>query len=147
MKPFLDFANGLPSDVAVAEGELDHFSVHGRAKLLIDMIHEVASDLVSPDGEHYVETLAWVKDPANLSVWLEIVDVSDSVIPYLQEAFLERAAQVKEGCETLARSNSKGQGSLDKIREMFEMTPALGGSSIAFDEYATGEWARPSCSI
>ena len=135
-----DFANGLPSDVAVAEGELDHFSTHGRAKLLIDMIHDVASDLVSPDGAHYDETLAWVKDAANLSLWLEIVNVSESVIPHLQEAFLERAAEVKLGCENLTRSNSRTEGSLDRVLEMFEMTPAGSESSLCYDDDSELAW-------
>ncbi len=136
-----DFANSLPAEVAVAEGELDHFSLHGRAKLLIEMIHDVASDLVSPDGAHYDETLAWVKDPANLSVWLEIVNVSDSVIPHLQEAFLERAALVKEGCENLTRSSSRTEGSLDRILEMFDMAPVGGGSSLSSEGESNGFWA------
>lgn len=132
-----DFDNDVPVDKIVSEG-IDAFSERGRGLMFIEMISDVAGDLASPGCEHYDETLAWVKDPVNLAAWLEIVEASPFVVPSLQNAFLERPAQLKLACEYLHRSTSRTGGGLERFMRAMGMPSHRGGSSLgdpeAFEE-------------
>lgn len=134
-----DFDNDVPADKVVSEG-IDAFSERGRGLMFIEMISDVAGDLASPGCEHYDETLAWVKDPINLAAWLQIVEASPSVVPSLQNAFLERPAELKLACEYLHQSASRTGDGLERFMRAMGMPSHSGGSSLgdaeAFEELA-----------
>lgn len=134
-----DFDKDVPADKFVGEG-IDAFSERGRGLMFIEMISDVAGDLASPGCEHYDETLAWVKDPLNLAAWLQIVEASPSVVPSLQNAFLERPAELKLACEYLHRSASRTGDGLERFMRAMGMPSHSNGSSLgdseAFDEMA-----------
>lgn len=133
-----DFPSDVPSALVVEEG-IDAFTVRGRCMLFIEMISDVASDLVSPESEHYDETLAWVKDPANLEAWIEVVDASTSVVPILQNAFLERPKELKQACERVTRSIKRNGGDLLHFMEAMGMSSALSESSLtAWESFDDG---------
>lgn len=130
-----DFAKDVPAELVVT-GNRDGFSERGRGLLFIEMIGGAAADLVSPDGKHYDEALAWVKDPRNLEAWLQIVDASPSVIPSLQTAFLERPGELKEACEELSRSARIGDRGLERFMRAMGMDSTQEASSLGdVDDY------------
>jgi hypothetical protein len=137
-----DFHNDVPSELIVHDG-IDAFTVQGRCMLFIEMIADVASDLAAPGSQYHDETLAWVQDPANLEAWLQIVNVSPEVIPVLQNAFLERAVEVKHACEILSRTVSRNGGDLSRFMEAMGMESASSDSSLMdwnrFDEESSAE--------
>lgn len=108
--------------------------------MFIEMIADVAGDLVKPESEHYDETLAWVKNPLNLTAWVQIVEASPAIVPTLQAAFLERPAQLKVACEYLSRSASRTGGGLERFMRSVGMHSYSGSSSLgdsdAMDEMA-----------
>lgn len=134
-----DFDNDVPADKMVSEG-IDAFSERGRGLMFIEMISDVAGDLASPGCQQYDETLAWVKDPANLTAWMQIVEASPCVVPSLQNAFLERPAELKLACEYLHRSVSRTGSGLERFMRAMGMPSHSGGSSLgnsdAFEESA-----------
>lgn len=134
-----DFAKDVPAELVVA-GNRDGFSERGRGLLFIEMIGGAAADLVSPDGEYYDETLAWVNDPRNLEAWLQIVDASPTVIPSLQTAFLQRPKELKVACEYLSRSAARTGGGLERFMRAMGMDSVQGVSSLGdmdnYDEVA-----------
>ncbi len=134
-----DFEKDVPSDLIVHEG-IDAFTVHGRCMLFIEMIADVASDLAQPGSEHHDETLAWVKNPANLEAWIQIVNVSPGVIPHLQLAFLERPVEIKKACEILSRTVSRNGTDLSKFMEAMGMESASSDSSLVdWDQFEERE--------
>lgn len=134
-----DFDKDVPADKVVTEG-IDAFSERGRGLMFIEMIADVAGDLVASDSEHYDETLAWVKNPLNLKAWVQIVEASPSVVPSLQKAFLERPAALKLACETVYRASSRTGDGLERFMRAMGMQSHSGSSSLgdsdAMDEMA-----------
>jgi len=142
-----DFDKDVPSELIVHDG-IDAFTVQGRCLLFIEMLADVASDLAAPGSEHHDETLSWVKDSANLEAWLQIVNVAPEVIPALQNAFLERADEVKIACETLRRTVSRDGADLSKFMAAMGMESASSHSSLTtwnhFDDEDPAEQAQVS---
>ena len=139
-KIVIDFPKDVPAELVV-KGDNDAFSERGRALLFIEMIGDVASDLVVPNRDGYDETLAWVKDPLNLEAWLQIVDASPTVIPALQTALLERPAELKIACEYLSRSASRTGGGLERFMCAMGMESTGSASSAADWEKWDGEFS------